>query len=59
MEDTTAPDSVREEATYQYNKINESLQYYRFLDILVEEFEEGDLAQRLLEKHEAKKKEGS
>ncbi|GAK03628.1 betaine operon transcriptional regulator [Geomicrobium sp. JCM 19037] len=59
MEDTAAPDSVREEATYQYNKINESLQYYRFLDILVEEFEEGDLAQRLLEKHEAKKKEGS
>ncbi|GAJ98465.1 GbsR/MarR family transcriptional regulator [Geomicrobium sp. JCM 19055] len=51
MEDPDTPEDVRAEAERHFNKINDSLQYYRFLDILVEEFEEGDLAQKLLERH--------
>ncbi len=45
------PDDIREEAEYTLAKIKASLDYYEFLDLLVTQFKEGNLAQDIIERY--------
>ncbi|WP_059103397.1 GbsR/MarR family transcriptional regulator [Shouchella shacheensis] len=54
IDDEETPVAVREEAEYTLHKITDSLYYYEFLDMLVEQFQSGNLAHELMETYQKK-----
>lgn len=55
IDDPDTPEEIRTEAQHKLNKITESLEYYTFLELLVDKFQSGELFKYLLDDDEKNK----